>query len=49
MTERTVLRVDLGSVYHTHLLDAGADRIAGALLDRFLSTVDEAESAVPSP
>ena len=49
LTERTVLRVDLGSVYHTHLLDAGADRIAGALLDRFLSTVDEAESPVPSP
>lgn len=49
LAERTVLRVDLGSVYHTHLLDAGADRIAGALLDRFLSTVDEAESAAPSP
>ena len=49
LAERTVLRVDLGSVYHTHLLDAGADRIAGALLDRFLSTVDEAVSAAPSP
>lgn len=45
LTERTVLYVDLGAVYHTHLLDAGADRIAEALLDRFLSTVDEAESA----
>jgi hypothetical protein len=35
LAERAVLRVDLGSVYHTQLLDAGAGRIAGALLDRF--------------
>lgn len=49
LTERTVLRVDLGAVYHTHLLDAGADRIADALLDRFLSTVDEAGPGAPSP
>jgi len=42
LADRVVLRVDLGAVYHLRLLDAGADRIAGALLDRFLSTVDEA-------
>jgi hypothetical protein len=41
---RTVLRVDLGAVYHLRLLDAGAERIAGALQDRFSSTVDEADS-----
>ncbi len=44
LANRAILRVDLGSVYHTGLLAAGADRIAGALLDRFLSTVDEASS-----
>lgn len=51
LVERTVLTVDLGAVYHTHLLDAGADRIAGTLLDRFVSTVDEAalEPAVATP
>ena len=49
LSERTVLRVDLGAVYHTHLLDAGADRIAGALLDRFLSTVDEPGPAPSVP
>jgi hypothetical protein len=37
-----VARVDLGAVYHTGLLDAGADKIAGALLDRFVDRVDEA-------
>jgi len=41
LADRAVLRVDLGSVYHLSLLGAGADRIAGALLDRFSSTVDE--------
>lgn len=44
LADRAVLRVDLGSVYHTSLLKAGANRIADALLDRFLNTVDE-ESA----
>ena len=41
LADRPVLRVDLGAVYHTRLLDAGADRIAGALLDRFFNRVDE--------
>ena len=41
LVDRAVLRVDLGSVYHTRLLDAGADRIAGALLDLFDNRVDE--------
>ena len=49
LADRTVLRVDLGAVYHTHLLAAGADRIAEALRDRFLSTVDEADSVTPTP
>ncbi|MHB8731843.1 MAG: esterase/lipase family protein [bacterium] len=41
LAERAVLRVDLGPVYHTRLLDAAAGRIAGALLDRFVDHVDE--------
>ena len=45
LAERTILRVDLGAVYHTRLLDAGAGRIADALFDRFASTVDEAGPA----
>lgn len=49
LAERTVLRVDLGAVYHSNLLYVGADRIAGALLDRFLSKVDEAAPAISSP
>ncbi len=44
LANRAILRVDLGSVYHTGLLAAGADRIAGALLDRFLDKFDEAPS-----
>jgi len=46
LADRAVLRVDLGSVYHGSLLTAGADRITAALLDRFLSRVDE-DSAEP--
>ena len=42
LADRTVMRVDLGSVYHTALLAAGAERIAGALQDHFSATVDEA-------
>ncbi len=45
LAERAVLRVNLGAVYHTQLLEAGANRIAGALLDAFRSTVDEAPPA----
>ena len=41
LIERPVLRVDLGPVYHTRLLEAGAGRIADVLLDRFVSRVDE--------
>lgn len=41
LIDRAVLRVDLGPVYHTRLLDAGAGKIAGALLDRFVDRVDE--------
>ncbi len=41
LVDHAVLRVDLGAVYHTRLLDAAADRIAGALLDRFFDRVDE--------
>jgi len=36
-----VVRVSLGSVGHTQLLAAGADRITTVLLDRFINTVDE--------
>ena len=42
LIDRAVLPVDLGAVYHTRLLPAGADRIAGAVLDRFFDRVDEA-------
>ena len=42
---RAVLCVDLGDVYHIRLLNAGADRIATALGDRFLT---EVEAAPPS-
>jgi Lipase (class 2) len=35
-----VVRVDLGAVYHTGLLEAGANQIAGALLDRFVERMD---------
>jgi hypothetical protein len=45
LSDRTVARVDLGTVYHMGLLAAGADRIAAALLDRFRTTVDEAPAA----
>lgn len=41
LIDRAVLRVDLGAVYHTRLLDAAADGIAGALLDRFANRVDD--------
>jgi hypothetical protein len=41
LLDRTVLRVDLGPVYHTRLLDAGAEKVAGALLDAFADRVDE--------
>jgi len=41
LAERTVLRVNLGSVYHTGLLQAGADRMADALTDRYFNSVDE--------
>ena len=41
LMDRPLLRVDLGPVYHTRLLDAGAGRIADALLDRFADRVDE--------
>jgi hypothetical protein len=37
-----VVRVDLGAVYHGGLLDAAADKIARALLDRFVDRVDKA-------
>ena len=49
LADRTVLRVDLGAVYHTHLLAAGAGLIAEALRDRFLTKVDEAEAPTSSP
>jgi hypothetical protein len=35
LTRRVVESVDLGSVYHLHLLAAGAERIADVLLDKF--------------
>lgn len=41
LLDRPVLRVDLGSVYHTRLLEVGAGRIADTLLDRFESHVAE--------
>lgn len=45
LANRAVLRVNLGAVYHTQLLEAGSQRIAGALLDAFRNTVDEAPQA----
>ena len=36
-----VSRASLGSVGHSQLLAAGADRFVAALLDRFINTVDE--------
>jgi hypothetical protein len=42
LTDRVVARVDLGAVYHSGLLEAGANKIAGALLDRFFDRVDGA-------
>ncbi|HKX16777.1 MAG TPA: hypothetical protein VJT33_02045 [bacterium] len=41
LLDRPVLRVDLGSVYHTRLLEVGAGRIADTLLDRFESHLGE--------
>jgi len=41
LTGPNVVRVSLGSVGHSQLLAAGADRFAAALLDRFMNTVDE--------
>lgn len=48
LADRAVLRADLGSVYHTKLLIAGADRIADAMLDRFLHIVEEASPIPPT-
>lgn len=48
LADRAILRADLGSVYHTKLLYAGADRIADALLDRFLNIVEEARPSTPA-
>jgi hypothetical protein len=42
LADRAVARVDLGAVYHSGLLEAGASKIAAALLDRFVDRVDEA-------
>ncbi len=41
LTGPNVVRVSLGSVGHSQLLAAGADRFAAVLLDRFINTVDE--------
>jgi len=41
LTGPDVVRVSLGSVGHSQLLAAGADRVAAVLLDRFINTVDE--------
>ena len=46
LTEHAAARVDLGAVYHTGLLEAGATKIIAALLDRFFERVDEA-AALP--
>lgn len=40
LADRAVLRTNLGSVYHLALLEAGADKIAAATVDRFYTTVD---------
>jgi hypothetical protein len=40
LADRAVLRTNLGSVYHSALLEAGADKIAAAMVDRFYTTVD---------
>jgi hypothetical protein len=45
LTERAVVRVDLGGVYHSGLLDAAANKVAKVLLDRFLDHVDEAPTS----
>jgi hypothetical protein len=41
LADRAVLRVNLGPVYHTRLLEVAAGRVAGALLDRFDSRMGE--------
>jgi hypothetical protein len=42
LRDRAVLRVDLGDVYHIYVLDVGADRIAEAAGDRFVTVVEAA-------
>jgi|SRR5579864_1109674 len=44
LMDPAVIRIDLGAVYHTGLLEAGADKIARALLDRVLDRVEEVAS-----
>jgi hypothetical protein len=43
LAERAVLRIDVGPVYHTRVLDAGAAAIGRGLVDRFRNTVDEVQ------
>lgn len=46
LTDRDVVRVDLGAVYHSGLLEAASDKLTGALLDRFADRA--AEVGAPS-
>ncbi|HEV2357504.1 MAG TPA: hypothetical protein VGZ23_07840 [bacterium] len=46
---RGVMRVDLGRVYHTHVLQAAAVRAAAALQDRFESAAEVAGTAPRAP
>jgi len=47
LTEHAAARIDLGAVYHTGLLEAGATKIVAALLDYFFDRVDGA-AALPT-
>ena len=46
LMDHAAVRVDLGAVYHTGLLEAGATKIVAALLDRFFDRVDEDTKSV---
>ena len=46
---RAATRIDLGPVYHTHVLEAGAVRTAAALQDRFETAAQAAGAAPRAP